>query len=126
MSFGNAVRQREEMISEYESMLKNTTLQSRIDDINHQISFLKDEISELKKGKPLFGRPKPLQQTRTIIEPDRESPSGQKVTVINPINDSTSTVAPSIPVAPSKTTNGRLENSLRAKIQAAKAAKKTA
>lgn len=133
MSYGNAVRQREEMIAEYERMLKSTTIQSRIDDINHQIAFLTDEINELKKGKPLFGRPKPLQQTRTIIEPDRESPTGQKVTVINPPTEKSTGQGNA---APSKRLGNKLrdalkpkvsnaaENALKAKIEAVKAAKK--
>ena len=120
MSFGKAVHQREEMVAEYERMLKTESNPSRIADIENNIMQCKDEIAELKKGKPLFGRPKPLNQTRTIIEADRESPSGQKVTVINPKSDDTKTQTPA-PTAP--TTQSRLENTLRSKIQAAKAKK---
>lgn len=117
MTYGNAVHQREEMITEYKRMLVSESNPIRIDDINKQIKQLESQIHELKLGKPLFGKSKPLNITTTIIEPDREKPGAQTITVLNP----QSAVKPETPVVTKPT---RLENSLRAKIQAAKAAKK--
>lgn len=136
MTYGNAVHQREEMIAEYERILKTETDPSRRSDIEDRIFQCQDEIAELKKGKPLFGRPKPLRQTTTIIEPDRESPGGQKVTVINPkpVQDPSDDTTPA-PTQPrlhnnlrtevKAVVNKKAENALRAQIQAVKAAKKT-
>lgn len=119
MSFGNAVRQREEMITNYQAILKTETSLDRIADIKKQISLCEDEITELKKGKPLFGRPKPLVKESRLIESNPEKPGEQKVTILNP---QPTPVTPTPPTATPKPT--RLENSLRSKIQAAKAAKK--
>ena len=84
MTYGNAVKQREEMLTEYKRMLASETNPTRLDDINKQIKFLESQIQQLKLGKPLFGKAKPLNITTTIIEPDREKPGSQTVTVINP------------------------------------------
>lgn len=116
MTYGNAVKQREEMLTEYKRMLVAETNPDRIDDIDAQIKFLESQIHQLKQGKPLFGKGKPLNITTTIIEPNREKPGEQKVTVLNP--------TPATPTATSPQSPTRLENTLRAKIQAAKAAKK--
>jgi hypothetical protein len=115
MTYGNAVKQREEMLAEYKRMLASETNPTRLDDIAKQIKFLESQIQELKLGKPLFGKAKPLNITTTIIEPDREKPGSQTVTVINP--------QPVVKEAEVPTPT-RLENTLRSKIQAAKAAKK--
>lgn len=130
MSYGNAIRQREEMIQEYTAMIRNETDPTRIADIKKQIDLCKDEISQLKNGKPLFGKPTRLNQETRIITADPETKT-QKVVVINP--------HPKEEAAPSTTETKRLGNSLRdilsakktnseetlkAKIAAAKAAKK--
>lgn len=132
MSFGNAVHQREEMITAYKVMLKTETSPERIADIEYQISVCEDEITQLKKGKPLFGRPKPLVKESRLIESNPEKPGEQKVTILNP--------QPEKPIITTATEPTRLdnnlrnvfkpkvtsstENSLKAQIAAAKAAKK--
>lgn len=138
MSYGNAVRQREEMLTSYQAMLGTETDPLRIADIEKQIKLVQDQISQLKVGKPLFGKVKPLNITTTFIAPNPEKPGEQIVTVINPQPvDPTPTLssAPSPAVAPKKLGNKlrdtlknkqaqSAENSLKAQIQAAKAAKK--
>ena len=139
MSYGNAVRQREEMLAEYERMLKLETDPTRISDIETQIMLVKDQISQLKVGKPLFGKPKPLKMTTTLIEPDPEKPGEQIVTVLNAppspavaVAEEGSSEPPQTP-APKRLGNNLrnkrkslqaslAENSLKAQIEAAKAA----
>jgi len=116
MTYGNAVKQREEMIVEYKRMLDFETNPLRLEDIHSQIKNLESQIHDLKTGRSPFSKPKPLNITTTIIEKDPENPSEQKITVIDP------TPKPPSPTLPKPT---RLENSLRAKIQAAKANKNT-
>jgi hypothetical protein len=130
MSYSNAIQQRQEMVEEYEKMLLTETNSDRISDINKQIELCQDEISQLKIGKPLFGKPTKLTQETRIITADPETKS-QKIEIINPrIEDET----PSVVLSESKdevgqpittpSKNPRLENELRKKIQAAKAVKK--
>ncbi len=130
MSYSNAIQQRQEMVEEYEKMLLTETNPDRISDINKQIELCQDEISQLKIGKPLFGKPTKLTQETRIITADPETKS-QKIEIINPrIEDET----PSVVLSESKdevgqpittpSKNPRLENELRKKIQAAKAVKK--
>lgn len=132
MSYFNAIKQREAMVQEYKQMLVNETNPTRIEDIQKQIDLCQDEIAQLKIGKPLFGKPTKLTQETKIITADPETKS-QKIVVINPhpvevveevtIVDKKESVAEIInnPIA---SNNPRLENELRKKIQAAKAAKK--
>lgn len=135
MSLSNAIRQREEMISEYKSMLMVETNLERIDNIQKQIKLCEDQIAELKTGKPLFGKPKPLTQTTTLIEPNPEKPGEQIVTILNAPKEKE--VALSTPnEKPVKRLGNKLrdarknvvaqsaEDSLKAQIMAAKAAKK--
>ena len=126
MSYLNAIKQRESMIQEYKKMLIGETNPTRITDIQKQIDLCQDEIAELKIGKPLFGKPTKLTQETKIITADPETKS-QKIVVINPRSEETPSVNPSESkdkVAQSLTGPKRLENDLRNKIQAAKAAKK--
>lgn len=110
MSFGNAVHQREEMISSYKVMLETETNLVRIEDIKGQIQLCQDEIAQLKIGKPLFGKPKPLKQTITLIEADREK-GGQKVTKRASAEEEK---------APAKSGKKFLANALQNQIQAKK------
>lgn len=132
MSYANAIRQRELMIEEYKKMLQTTDDATRTLDINKQISLLQDEIAQLKIGKPLFGKPTKLTQETRIITADPETKS-QKIVVINPHPVEEVVISPLTPgvkgphtpgVSDSRVPVTRLENDLRKKIQAAKAAKK--
>lgn len=131
MSFSNAIHQREEMNKAYKKLLLSETSADRIAAINDQIDLNLQEIAQLKEGKPLFGRPKPLKQTTTTIERDPENPKEAKITVVDNLTPSTPT-----PTTPSTRLANKLrdsfkpkvatstENSLKAQIAAAKAAKK--
>ncbi len=132
MSYGNAVRQREEMLAQYELMLKTEKDPLRIADIESQILVVKDQIAQLKVGKPLFGKPKPLKVTTTLIEPNPEKPGEQIVTVLNPAPTLTASDAPTPKRLGNKLRDKRkslqaatAEDSLKAQIEAAKAAKQT-
>lgn len=133
------------MLGTYRQMLVEETDIIRRADIEKQILLIQDQISQLKVGKPLFGKAKPLNITTTYIEPNPEKPGEQIVTVVNPqpslvaTNQPNSTTAPE-PKTDSPRTDKRLGNklrdtlkykqaenaeaSLKAQIQAAKAAKK--
>jgi hypothetical protein len=115
MSFSNAIRQREQMITQYRLILETETNPERILDIQNQIDLVQDEIAQLKAGKPLFGKPRKIIQATRLIEPDPEKKGQDKITIL-------SSLPPLVP--PTTTPITRLENSLRAKIQSAKAAKK--
>lgn len=144
MSYGNAVRQREEMLAQYELMLKTETDPLRIADIESQILVVKDQIAQLKVGKPLFGKPKPLKVTTTVIEPNPEKPGEQIVTILNapttpsptPADDTVALLTQSQTIPPKRLGNklrdkrkslqaATAEDSLKAQIEAAKAAKQT-
>lgn len=142
MTFHNAIAQRQAIIASYRKMLTTETSEDRITAIKKQIKLINDELDELKvKQQQIFGKKTPLTQETTIIEPDHESKSGQKVTVLNPtIKPKEVVVEPEVdttPVSPTtRLTNnlrnafkpkltGSAEDSLKAKIAAAKAAKKT-
>lgn len=131
------------MIAEYRRILTFETYPARREEIEQQILICKDEISQLKNGKPLFGRPKQLKQTTRIIEADREKPGGQKITLVSEHKLEEPTKKEKEVVAPAATTPKKSkllrnalrdrrkakltelsENSLKAKVAAAKAAKK--
>ncbi len=84
MSTRNAIVQRQESIAEYQRILETETDQKRIDDIQNKIKICEEEIALLNENKPLFGKPKPLQQETRIYEPNPEKKGEQKITVINP------------------------------------------
>jgi len=106
MSFSNAVRQREEMITSYKVMLETETNPLRIESIKEKILLCEEEIQQLKTGKPLFGRPKPLRQTVTLIESNPEKKGAQKITKVSP------------PPPPSKPSGKKfLANTLRGQVQ---------
>jgi hypothetical protein len=132
MSLSNAVKQREDIIKEYERILETETDPIRIKDINSKIQFCQEEINLLKTNKPLFGKPKPLPQETHIYEPDPEKIGEQKVTVIS--NKTKEQLPPPKPSSkkiknPLRETlkakiNNPSETSLRARIMAAKTAAK--
>lgn len=144
MSYGNAVRQREEMLTAYKQMLETETDLIRRSDIEKQILLIQDQISQLKVGKPLFGKVKPLNITTTLIEPNPEKPGEQIVTVVNPQPAPRSEAeTPNVILSKSKDEVGQpkrlgnklrdtlknkqaisTEDSLKAQIAAAKASKK--
>lgn len=128
-------------------MLLEETDPTRIESIKEQIRLNEDEISQLRQGKPLFGTPKPLRQETIIIEADPET-KGQKITKLDETGKPTATtpqvteteqiitnetITDSNP--DSKKVGNRLrdilqgkkalsaEESLKAKVMAAKAAK---
>lgn len=118
MTYGNAVKQREEMIAEYKRMLTFETNPLRIEDIQSQIKNIESQMHDLKAGRAPFSKPKPLNIKTTILEKDPENPGEQKITIIDPSAPKASSSEPSTPQPAT-----RLENSLRAKIMAAKAKK---
>ena len=150
MSFDNAINQRGQMNVTYNKMLKEETDPKRIEDIKKQIKLNDEEIIQLRQGKPLFGTAKPLKQETTIIEADPET-KGQKITKLdeagNPtpppeettpeetIPEETTETIVEEPTSPSKKVGNKLrdilqsnasisaEESLKAKVAAAKAAK---
>lgn len=141
MSFHNAIVQRQTVIANYKTMLETETDPVRIADIKSQIGKVSDTIGELKKKQiQIFGKKSALIQETKIIEPDPEQRGGQKVTVLNPLpKPIVPQVSPELTTAttaPSKRMGNALrtafkskvaettENSLKAQIAAAKAAKK--
>jgi hypothetical protein len=144
MSFDNAITVRSKMNATYKQMLGAITDPIRREAIEKQIKLNLEEIETLRKEQlKIFGKTTPLVQPTTIIEPDIET-KGQKVTVLNApkISLVENTIIPSAEELPIPTpTPKRLGNSLRdtlkakhaalaeaslkAKILAAKAAKKT-
>lgn len=145
MSFDNAINQRGQMNVTYNKMLKEETDPKRIEDIKKQIKLNDEEIIQLRQGKPLFGTAKPLKQETTIIEADPET-KGQKITKLdeagNPTlqseeivpEETTETVVEEPTSTPKKVGNKlrdilqsnasiSAEESLKAKVAAAKAAK---
>lgn len=126
MSFDHAISQRAKMNQDYQVMLDQTTDPIRKTAIEKQIKLNLEEIEALRKEQTkIFGKATPLVQETKIIERDPET-KGQKVTVLNPSSRPEPVeIKESLPPSPKPTkTAARLENSLRAKIQAAKAAKK--
>jgi|GEM_PF-2371930 len=144
MSYRNAIAQREQMIVDYKQMLEDENSPNRKLALQSQIDNTQEEIDYLKQGKPLFGRPEPLKQTTTVIESDREKKGEQIITtrdfegkIIDPEPEAVeSEPTPIIPVPPKPQKLGNAlrdiihqatsptEDSLKAKIAAAKAAKK--
>lgn len=146
MSYDNAISVRGQMNLAYQKMLEEETNPNRIEDIKKQIKINEEEINQLRQGKPLFGNPTVLKQETKIIEPDPET-KGQKVTILDKDgniapsepNDSSSepeeAIDPEISSVPSKKVGNKLrdilqgkansstEESLKAKVLAAKAAK---
>lgn len=135
MSFDNAISQRAQMNIAYKQMLQTETSLERIEAIEKQIKLNLNEMETLRKEQmKIFGPSKPLKPVTTIIEMNKEG--GVDKTILN-------APAPEVPVeevvavAPSPSRLGNslrtafkskqalsAEESLKAKIAAAKAAKK--
>ena len=84
-------------------MLEDESNQQRIQDIEQQITSCQEDIAELQNGKPLFGKPKPLIRETKIIEADPEKKGEQKITVINPKPE----------ISTTKPSDNKIGNSLR-------------
>lgn len=82
MSASRAIKQREEMNSTYESMLKDETSTVRIEALKKAIKINDEEIEAIKKqqGK-LFGKKEPIKQETIIVEYDRDSQSYKTTTI---------------------------------------------
>ncbi len=136
MSYDNAISVRGQMNLTYQQMLEEETNPQRIEDIKKQIKLNEAEINQLRQGKPLFGTPNALKQETTIIESDPET-KGQKVTILDEngkLANTTDLPIESTPLATKKIgnklrdilqnkTTSSAEDSLKAKVMAAKAAK---
>lgn len=149
MSYDNAISVRGQMNLTYQKMLEEETDPKRAEDIKKQIRLNEEEINQLRQGKPLFGAAPILKQETIIIESDPET-KGQKVTILDekgntltpetaPIDTTedspVSTESEEPPKPPTKKVGNKLrdllqsnaassaEESLKAKVLAAKASK---
>lgn len=121
MSLNSAIRYREEMISNYKKMLATENSDFRIEEIHKQIALCEQEILELKSQQGrLFSHKVPLKQATIIIEPDRDNLGSSKITHIPPLNPAV-TLTGTAPTAKSSS-KGRLGNTLRDKLKSKKAA----
>ncbi len=120
MSYDNAISKRAQMNLDYQKMLESETDPLRKEAIQKQIKLNNDEILELRQGKPLFGEGKPLKQEITIIESDPET-KGQKVTVVGSEEPKITEELKTEIIIESEASNKKIGNSLRSRIQTERA-----
>lgn len=138
MSYSNAIKYRSTMNETYRKLLATTTSDEDRSAIQKQIDFNLKEIEQLKEQQyKIFGKKEPLKPTTTIIEKSNLDNLGEiKTTIINAPKVTTTPPTPSPSTSPTpKRLGNKLrqaiheatapsEDSLKAKIAAAKAAKK--
>lgn len=140
MSLNNAIKYRQDMNATYKKLLETETSEEGRAAIQKQINFNNEEIEQLKLGKPLFGKVTPLKPVTTVIEKSNKESVGEiKTTVLNApkveVAHPTASEPATTPTTSTRLTNksrglfqskvtSATENDLKAKIAAAKAAKK--